>query len=258
MKFSKKLKQLRIQNNLKQSDIAELCNVTRSAVSNWENSRRFPEIESVTVLSKVFNVSVEELLGTDQATVTLHELEKDVAKTNNKISRKVPIFLAILWIVVFSLLLILIAPVVKDKYIRYLDRNTIDMIDANSIEKVELVLTYYNETVTVTFEEYPATYLSDEYVTDNGKVYELNNLNLSELFEKGKWGVSQYIDINVCFVGKTGLISTLKDRQIVLIHNLISYVKIVKSEYILYINASYQLKFYIINNICYLEVFLLE
>ena len=188
MKFSKKLKQLRIQNNLKQSDIAELCNVTRSAVSNWENSRRFPEIESVTVLSKVFNVSVEELLGTDQATVTLHELEKDVAKTNNKISRKVPIFLAILWIVVFSLLLILIAPVVKDKYIRYLDRNTIDMIDANSIEKVELVLTHYYETVTVPFEEYPATYLSDEYVTDNGMEYGLNNLNFSELFEKGKWG----------------------------------------------------------------------
>lgn len=258
MKFSKKLKQLRIQNNLKQSDIAELCNVTRSAVSNWENSRRFPEIESVTVLSKVFNVSVEELLGTDQATVTLHELEKDVAKTNNKISRKVPIFLAILWIVVFSLLLILIAPVVKDKYIRYINRNTIDMIDANSIEKVELVLTYYSEIVTVTFEEYLATYLSDEYVTDNGKVYELNNLNFSELFETDKWGANQYVTMNICFIEKSGIKRLIKDKEIIIIHDLISYVKIVQSEYIIYINASYQLKFYIINNICYLEVFLLE
>lgn len=258
MKFSKKLKQLRIQNNLKQSDIAELCNVTRSAVSNWENGRRFPEIESVTVLSKVFNVSVEELLGTDQATVTLHELEKDVAKTNNKISRKVPIFLAILWIVVFSLLLILIAPVVKDKYIRYINRNTIDMIDANSIEKVELVSKYYNEIVTVTFEEYSATYLSDEYVTDNGKVYELNNLNFSELFEKGKWGVNQYIDINIYLQLKNGLSKSLNDNDIVLDKKSLQYVKTTKNEYKVSPDGLYHFVFYIIKNTYYLEVFLLE
>ena len=258
MKFSKKLKQLRIQNNLKQSDIAELCNVTRSAVSNWENSRRFPEIESVTVLSKVFNVSVEELLGTDQATVTLHELEKDVAKTNNKISRKVPIFLAILWIVVFSLLLILIAPVVKDKYIRYINRNTIDMIDANSIEKVELVLTYYKEAVTVTFEEYPTTYLSEEYETDNGKVYILNNLNFIDIFEEGYWGLDDYFDITIYIKLKNSTIKPVSDKNIILINKDFYYIITKQSEYKVYVDASYQLKFYIINNICYLEVFLLE
>jgi len=178
MKFSKKLKQLRLQHNLKQTEIAELCNVTRSAVSNWENNRRFPEIESVSILAKTFNMTVEELLGTDQAAVNLQELEKDIARTNNKVSYKVPSFFAMVWIVVFSLLLILIAPVVKDKYIDYKNRNTIDMIDANSIEKVELVLKYYNETVTIPFEEYPVSYLSEDFYTDNGKVYMIEEINI--------------------------------------------------------------------------------
>ena len=142
MKFKEKLKQLRIQHNLKQIDIAELCNVTRSAVSNWENGRRFPGIESVTVLAKFFNITVEELLGTDQTIINLQELEKDISETHNKITKKVPMMLAISWVVVFALLLILIAPVVKDKYTK--NKNQVDIIDVESIEKVVLELQYFN------------------------------------------------------------------------------------------------------------------
>lgn len=258
MKFSKKLKQLRIQNNLKQSEVAEICNVTRSAVSNWENNRRFPEIESVYVLSKVFNVSVEELLGTDQTTVNLHNLEKDVAKTNNKISYKVPTIIAILWIVAFVLLLILIAPVVKDKYINYKDGNTIDMIDANSIEKVELVLKYYNDTVTIPFEEYSANYLSDVHQTDNGKVYMVDEVSIIDFFEKNQWGVDQYVDININVIKKQGTMKSIKDKQIILKNNTATYVKNNQNEFKVYADASYQLIFYIFQNNYYLEVFLLE
>lgn len=258
MKFSKKLKQLRLQHNLKQTEIAELCNVTRSAVSNWENNRRFPEIESVSILAKTFNMTVEELLGTDQAAVNLQELEKDIARTNNKVSYKVPSFFAMIWIVVFSLLLILIAPVVKDKYIEYKNRNTIDMIDANSIEKVELVLKYYNETVTIPFEEYPVSYLSDEYETDNGKVYRIECIDIAVLFEGNKWGIDQYIDINVCIIEKGGLAVCVEDKEIIMNGNCQPYLNSNQSEYKIYANATYQLMFTIVQNNCCLEVFLLE
>lgn len=258
MKFSKKLKQLRLQHNLKQTEIAELCNVTRSAVSNWENNRRFPEIESVSILAKTFNMTVEELLGTDQAAVNLQELEKDIARTNNKVSYKVPSFFAMLWIVVFSLLLILIAPVVKDKYIDYKNRNTIDMIDANSIEKVELVLMYYNETVTIPFEEYPVSYLSDEYETDNGKVYVIECVDAAILFEGDKWGIDPYFDMNVCLIEKGCSVTCLKDKEIIIKGNSKPHINTNQNEYKVYVNATYQFIFSIIQNNCYLEVFLLE
>lgn len=258
MKFSKKLKQLRLQHNLKQTEIAELCNVTRSAVSNWENNRRFPEIESVSILAKTFNMTVEELLGTDQAAVNLQELEKDIARTNNKVSYKVPSFFAMLWIVVFSLLLILIAPVVKDKYTEYKNKNTIDMIDANSIEKVELVLKYYNEIVTIPFEEYPVSYLSEENNTDNGKVYVIGNINFSKIFELDIWGIDEYVDMNLFVIGHDGTSKLLNDNKIILLDNKTSCLINNQKEYRIYCEGTYQLLFFIREKTCYLEVFLLE
>jgi len=259
MKFSKKLKQLRLQHNLKQTEIAELCNVTRSAVSNWENNRRFPEIESVSILAKTFNMTVEELLGTDQAAVNLQELEKDIARTNNKVSYKVPSFFAMVWIVVFSLLLILIAPVVKDKYIDYKNRNTIDMIDANSIEKVELVLKYYNETVTIPFEEYPVSYLSEDFYTDNGKVYMIEEINIKHTLKNWTWGSDNYVDVDIFSKLKSGGTHPIKDEKIKMIVDN-HFMCTVQNQYkILISDDDYQVVFYIIDkNYYYLEVFLLE
>ena len=65
MKFSENLKTQRILNGVKQEDIATLCDVTRSAVSNWENGRRLPHIDIIQSLAKFFNVTMEDLLGTD-------------------------------------------------------------------------------------------------------------------------------------------------------------------------------------------------
>lgn len=258
MKFSKKLKQLRLQHNLKQTEIAELCNVTRSAVSNWENNRRFPEIESVSILAKTFNMTVEELLGTDQAAVNLQELEKDIARTNNKVSYKVPTYFAMLWIVVFSLLLILIAPVVKDKYTDYKNKKTIDMIDANSIEKVELVLKYYNETVTIPFEEYPVTYLSEEYNTDDGKVYIIEHIDVDLLFEINKWGEKVMIDFDINNFKRSGDKGQVYEKSIIINSHVSHCVQTYYSECKLLSGEIYEFILYVKKGKYYLEVFLLE
>lgn len=47
MELCEKIKKLRIQNNYKQEELAELCNVTRSAVSNWETGRRIPVVRHI-------------------------------------------------------------------------------------------------------------------------------------------------------------------------------------------------------------------
>ncbi len=49
--------------NLTQEELAEKCSVTPQAVSKWENDISAPDISLFPVLSGLFNVSCDELLG---------------------------------------------------------------------------------------------------------------------------------------------------------------------------------------------------
>ena len=61
--------QLRTKNNLSQDELAEKVYVTRQAVSRWENGDTVPNIETLKLLSKLFNVSINTLLGSPQQLV---------------------------------------------------------------------------------------------------------------------------------------------------------------------------------------------
>ena len=58
--------ELRTKNNLSQDDLAEKIFVTRQAVSRWENGETVPNTETLKLLSNVFNVSINTLLGSPQ------------------------------------------------------------------------------------------------------------------------------------------------------------------------------------------------
>lgn len=57
------LHELRTKNGLSQDDLAEKVFVTRQAVSRWENGETVPNTETLKLLSKLFNVSINTLLG---------------------------------------------------------------------------------------------------------------------------------------------------------------------------------------------------
>ena len=57
------LYELRTKNGLSQDDLAEKVFVTRQAVSRWENGETVPNTETLKQLSKLFNVSINTLLG---------------------------------------------------------------------------------------------------------------------------------------------------------------------------------------------------
>ena len=54
---------LRTKNGLSQDELAEKLFVTRQAVSRWENGETIPNTETLKLLSKLFNVSINTLLG---------------------------------------------------------------------------------------------------------------------------------------------------------------------------------------------------
>lgn len=54
---------LRTQNGLSQDELAEKLYVTRQAVSRWETGETIPNTETLKLLSKLFDVSINTLLG---------------------------------------------------------------------------------------------------------------------------------------------------------------------------------------------------
>lgn len=63
MKIAEILKSLREKNNMTQDQLAEKVMVTRQAVSRWENGETQPNVETLKLLSQLYNVSINTLLG---------------------------------------------------------------------------------------------------------------------------------------------------------------------------------------------------
>ena len=63
------LLELRTKKGLSQDELAEKVFVTRQAVSRWENGETIPNIETLKLLSQLFDVSINTLLGSPREMV---------------------------------------------------------------------------------------------------------------------------------------------------------------------------------------------
>jgi len=66
MDFNVKLQQLRKQNNMTQEQLAEQLYVSRTAISKWESGKGYPNIDSLKSISKLFSVSIDDLLSGEE------------------------------------------------------------------------------------------------------------------------------------------------------------------------------------------------
>jgi transcriptional regulator with XRE-family HTH domain len=66
MEFNEKLQQLRKQKSLTQEQLAEELYVSRTAVSKWESGKGYPNIDSLKSISKIFSVSIDDLLSGEE------------------------------------------------------------------------------------------------------------------------------------------------------------------------------------------------
>ena len=80
MNLGEKIKELRLKNNMTQDDLASRCYVTRNAVSKWENDKGYPNIESIKLLCKCFNITIDELLSDEINNEVVKELTVEVIK----------------------------------------------------------------------------------------------------------------------------------------------------------------------------------
>lgn len=81
MKFSEQIKDLRTREKLTQEQFAEKLNITRQAISNWENDRNLPDIEMLILIAQNFHISLDELIlggnDMDEVNVMTDKLVRD-------------------------------------------------------------------------------------------------------------------------------------------------------------------------------------
>lgn len=62
-KFKSNLKELRLEKNLGQAELAKVIGVSKGVISLWENGLREPTMHSLIILAQFFNITIDELVG---------------------------------------------------------------------------------------------------------------------------------------------------------------------------------------------------
>ena len=97
MTIGEKLSKLRKENGYTQEGLAEKLNVSRQAISKWEADGAFPETDKLIALSKIYNCSVDYLLGNEFYEVKVEEekvdLEKEKVEKRNRLLCNISRFL---------------------------------------------------------------------------------------------------------------------------------------------------------------------
>lgn len=70
MSFHENLRTIRKERSLSQEELAEMLNVSRQAVSKWEQGAVYPETEKLILLSEKLDVSLDYLLRDKEAPLT--------------------------------------------------------------------------------------------------------------------------------------------------------------------------------------------
>ena len=101
------IKKTRNKIGITQEELAEKINVTRQAVSNWENGKTEPDIETLTKIAQIFDISIDELVD---------GIPKDIKQLRGK---KTHLYIGIVFTAIYiisSLLMIIFKDPINDYY----------------------------------------------------------------------------------------------------------------------------------------------
>ena len=94
MEIGKQIKKYRTELGLSQEEFADKIFVTRQSVSNWENDKNYPDINSLVLMAEIFGVSLDSLVKGDIEKMQ-EEIKKEDIEYFNKANRRLT--LAFVW-----------------------------------------------------------------------------------------------------------------------------------------------------------------
>ena len=144
MEIGKKIMELRKKNGLSQEELAEKIGVARQTISKWELGETSPDLKQSKELSKIFNVSLDELVSNDIKDVLIE-------KTSNTEKLAGLILKLIKFVVIF----IIIAPIlliIANIVIKNIREN-----NSGRLMNVSIICTLHDETYSYEFNYYEET-----------------------------------------------------------------------------------------------------
>jgi len=94
MELGKQIRKYRNEMSLSQDGLAERIFVSRQTISNWENDKSYPDVNSLLLLSQVFETSLDNLIKGD-IDVMKKKIQKEDQKSFEKLSNVFGILLAL-------------------------------------------------------------------------------------------------------------------------------------------------------------------
>lgn len=82
MDLAMNLKTAREKAGYSQNDVAERLHISRQSISRWENGKSIPDIESLKILSKIYQMSLEDLVNGEK----VNELIKNSDEQNDELT----------------------------------------------------------------------------------------------------------------------------------------------------------------------------
>ena len=62
-KFSERLKELRVEKNLTQTALSHETGLSQAIIANWESGKKSPTLDSLIIIAKYFDVTIDYLAG---------------------------------------------------------------------------------------------------------------------------------------------------------------------------------------------------
>lgn len=131
MNLGMQLVKIRKEHKMSQEDFAEIFHVTRQTVSSWENSKSYPDIETIVKISDYFHLSLDILLKGDQEMILKISKEQ---KDNSKY-KKIILSFSILFLFLFLAITIYFSLYFYKK--DQLESNFLEVIAENNFYKNE-------------------------------------------------------------------------------------------------------------------------
>lgn len=115
MSMGEKILQLRKSSGLSQEQFASMLGVSRQAISKWETDQSIPDIDKVVSISKVFSITVDELLGNEANSYEAEKFKLQEIVQRNASKRQFTLG----WITVVSGLILLVVELLSLRVIQY-------------------------------------------------------------------------------------------------------------------------------------------
>lgn len=132
MELGNQIKHYRNEKGLSQEELAERVYVTRQTISNWENNKNYPDINSIVLLSEIFEISIDNLIKGD-----LEKMKKEINSEEVKKLNFYSLIMAILMIAAIISLVPLIKFIGVYAFIVYFALLACALVFALKIEKIK-------------------------------------------------------------------------------------------------------------------------